>query len=141
MKTLGQAILFVLVVGFGLALLYTPSHPSTPSTVTAESATPVLPPVNPARSAKCLSALQELDRSVAAWRRYQYLGDGQGTVEVGPAYYAVTFDDKQTIDAAMRCVLSRGREGSVGLSYVSYLDPFTHKEIAKWSDATGFSVN
>jgi hypothetical protein len=73
--------------------------------------------------------------NVIDWRRLRYRVVGRG-------FYAASFEDKRWFDATVRCVLSEGREDTAGiLKYVEYLDDHTNKEIAKWSDVTGFSVD
>lgn len=67
--------------------------------------------------------------------------DGYESVVVGRNFDAAPFDAKQWFDATVRCVLSNGRADSAGIKYVGYLDAYTNKEVAKWSEVTGFSVD
>jgi hypothetical protein len=99
-----------------------------------------LPPANPAQEAKCHKVLDYGFR-IGALKSYKGTGDGYGTVVVGPSFYSASFENKQALDATVRCVLSEGRNSYAGLKYVEYLDPYTNKEIAKWSNVTGFSVD
>jgi len=108
--------------------------------VQAKSAPPAAPPSpDPQRKQQCIELLQKVPGGVID--TYQDQGDGFGRVVVGPFYNSVGFDDKALVDANIRCILAKGAADSAGLQYVEYLDPLTHKEIAKWSDVTGFSVD
>lgn len=126
--------ILVLPLGFALFTVLARSHPQTATATTTQTA---LPPANPAHAAKCRKMLNS---APVTWK-ISGPRDGYGTVIVGPGFYAATFENKQWFDATVRCVLSDGREHSAGLKYVEYLDAYTNKEIAKWSDATGFSVD
>lgn len=116
-------------------------NPTTPAAAAATvSATTTLPPANPTQAAKCEKVL-DYGRHIGAIKSYQGTTDGYGTVVVGPSFYSATFENKQSLDAMVRCVLSQGRADYSGLQYVGYYDPYTNKEIARWSHVTGFAVD
>ena len=120
---------FVHVMGIGS------SAPDT--SVNRNSTQPDSPP-DPQRLQTCQKLLKSAPRG--AIRSYERRGE-YGSVVVGPSYTFAEFDAKEALDSVMRCVLSEGRKDNVGVDYVEYLDPYSHKEVAKWSKYTGFSVN
>lgn len=134
MKRLGLFLLFCFVC---LAVvLMTSSHSGASASQTA-SAKAALPSANPVQAEKCRKVLNEAPIS---WKLSGSQG-GYGTVVVGPSFYSAPFEDKKLFDATVRCVLSDGRANYAGIKYVEYLDSHTNKEVAKWSDVTGFSVD
>lgn len=107
-----------------------------PAEVTAAVASAPAQP-NPARVAQCREILKSAPRG--AVRSYKLDGD-YGTVIVGPVFYTAPFDAKQALDATLRCVLADGRADNHGVAYVEYKDMYSNKEVAKWSNDTGFSM-
>lgn len=129
-------LVLVLIVLFGLGQSWQNSIKATAAEPTAAA----LPPASPAQEAKCRKVLDYGFR-IGALKSYKGTVDGYGTVVVGPSFYSASFENKQVLDATVRCVLSEGRKDYAGLKYVEYLDPHTNKEIARWSVYTGFAVD
>lgn len=135
-----KRLLFIcLAVLIYFICLFTFDHKPSKVAATTQPAVAALPPANPAQAAKCEKVL-EYGQRMGAIKSYESTTDGYGTVVVGPAFYSATFENKQLLDATVRCVLSQGRADYAGLKYISYNDPYTNKEIARWSSVTGFAV-
>ena len=139
-----RVLAIVGLIVFAGVLTVTQHHAGAAPAMTAaamDEPTPqAAPQANPEQTAKCRKVL-DLGFKMDALRSYKGTTDGYGTVVVGAAFTDATFEDKQMVDATVRCVLSDGRAESAGMKYVEYLDPRTHKEVARWSDVTGFAVD
>jgi hypothetical protein len=96
-------------------------------------------PADPKREADCRKTLNDLNRSMYAFKSYQRDGEDV-TVEVRDAYYVADFDAKRAFDAEIRCAVSEGRTRDQGITIVSYVDSRTHKDVAQWGKYTGFTV-
>jgi hypothetical protein len=137
MKKLLGCLAFVFF--FACMIIFTHNHAAKTIAKASTASTPneALPPANPVQAAKCRKLLKD---APVTWKMSEAQA-GYGTVVVGPTFYGASFENKQWFDATVRCVLSEGRDHYAGIKYVTYLDSYTNKEIAKWSDVTGFSVD
>ncbi len=134
MKALGL-IAFVFLFVFVLILTGGGRSNGAPQTATA----PQISAPDPAEAARCQSVM---DWAIKNGLVTSYeASDGYGSVVVGLGFDSASFEDKQSLDRVARCVMTQGRHDRAGLQYVEYLDYRSHKELAKWSEVTGFSVD
>ena len=135
MKMLGVLLLLCFVFAVGSILSRNPQ----PAGATAQAAAVTLSQADPVEEARCRSVMDD-GRRLGLVNSYKWQ-DGYGTVVVGFGFEQASFEDKQSLDQMARCVMTEGRHDLAGLKYVEYLDFRNHKELAKWSEVTGFSVD
>ena len=134
-------VLAVMLVGGILSAIF--QHEPTKA---AAAATPTTPPAaeprNPvadrAMYKDCQKKLDIISRRTGVLRSYQLHGD-YGTVEVRDSYYPQSFEGKEDLNMVMYCVFTEGRWDK-SVNYIEYQDFRNHKEVARWSRYTGFTV-